>query len=315
MEPTALLSGVGPDRSSAAQGRPDACACSGAQTGSPAIRRGRRRSASASRRPMSRRLSHEREATGMLRATTRGATVGNTMVEARPQEIINAIHALADAEGTALAMRHVCGSCVDLLSVDGAALFLASPDVPAEPALATNSASGELAETQTTLGEGPAVECLNAQRVVAAHDLSTPASLARWPMFAPAATAVGVHAATAFPLAGPGNGSGRGVAGAPSSTRPADVGATARWPRGRRTRPRAVVAVRHRRSRARPPRRTARGRPASSVASGEPGDRDDQCPTALRCGRGVPAAARHRLRAGPPVVRRGRRRPRRAAAL
>ena len=123
------------------------------------------------------------------------------MVEARPQEIINAIHALADAEGSPLAMRHVCGSCVDLLSVDGAALFLASPDVPAEPALATNSPSGELAETQTTLGEGPAVECLNAQRVVAAHDLSTPASLARWPMFAPAAMAAGVHAATAFPLA------------------------------------------------------------------------------------------------------------------
>ncbi|MBB5157297.1 hypothetical protein [Saccharopolyspora phatthalungensis] len=48
------------------------------------------------------------------------------MVEARHQEIISAIHAFADAEGTPLAMRHVCGSCVGVRGADGAALFLAS---------------------------------------------------------------------------------------------------------------------------------------------------------------------------------------------
>lgn len=106
------------------------------------------------------------------------------MVEARHQEITSAIRALADAEGTSLAMRHVCRSCSAVLGADGVAPFLASPHMPVEPALAINPASGDFAETQTTLGEGQAVECLNAQRVVAAPDLSTPAVLARWPLFA-----------------------------------------------------------------------------------------------------------------------------------
>lgn len=76
------------------------------------------------------------------------------MIEARHQEIINAIRAFANAEGTSLAMRHFCRSCAAILDADGAALFLAGPHVLTEPALATNPASGDLAETHSTVGEG-----------------------------------------------------------------------------------------------------------------------------------------------------------------
>jgi hypothetical protein len=52
---------------------------------------------------------------------------------------------------------------------------------------ATDRVAGELEEWQLTFGQGPCVDAFNDGGPVLAGDLRSPACLARWPVFTPAA--------------------------------------------------------------------------------------------------------------------------------
>lgn len=63
---------------------------------------------------------------------------------------------------------------------------------------ASDEASERVEELQLTLGEGPCVDAFATRRAVLVPDLA--ATSARWPMYAPAVSGLGVAAAFAFPL-------------------------------------------------------------------------------------------------------------------
>jgi len=111
-----------------------------------------------------------------------------------------AIELAASTEGVPVALRHVCLACVAILGGTGAGLSAVSDHGLAEPLYATSSGTEQVMEAQVTFGEGPSVEALANGRPVLAPDLADPASIRRWPAFAPAAVDSGTLAVFAFPL-------------------------------------------------------------------------------------------------------------------
>jgi hypothetical protein len=109
------------------------------------------------------------------------------------------ITALARREGAVVAVRHAVMACAEALGA-GAALSIAVDHRPYEPVFATDARSDELAELQTTLGEGPSIEAGQGDGPVLAGDLAAPGVQARWPEFAPLALARGVAAIFAIPV-------------------------------------------------------------------------------------------------------------------
>jgi hypothetical protein len=101
--------------------------------------------------------------------------------------------------GSAVADR-LCGACVELLDVDGAALSVILDGAISRSFGASSAASRELDELQFTLGEGPCLDAVRDSVPVLADDLRDPAS-ARWPGFASAAAERGVRAVLALPVA------------------------------------------------------------------------------------------------------------------
>jgi GAF domain len=94
----------------------------------------------------------------------------------------------------------LCGACVELLDVDGAALSVILGGAISRSYGASSAASRELDELQFTLGEGPCLEAVRSSAPVIAADLSDRAS-EHWPGFAGAAAERGVHAVLALPVA------------------------------------------------------------------------------------------------------------------
>jgi hypothetical protein len=109
------------------------------------------------------------------------------------------ITALARREGAAVAVRHAVRACAEELGA-GAALSIAADHRPYEPVFATDVRSGELAELQTTLGEGPSIEAGKGNGPVLASDLAAAEAQARWPEFSPMTLACGVAAVFAIPV-------------------------------------------------------------------------------------------------------------------
>ena len=109
------------------------------------------------------------------------------------------ITALARREGATVAVRHAVIACAEALGA-GAALSVAADHRPYEPLFATDGRSDELAELQTTLGEGPAIDAGQGNGPVLAPDLALPEAQVRWPEFAPMALARGVAAVFAIPV-------------------------------------------------------------------------------------------------------------------
>jgi hypothetical protein len=126
-------------------------------------------------------------------------------VPARAAGVWLSITALARQEGATAAVRHAVIACAEALGA-GAALSVAADHRPYEPLFATDGRSGELAELQTTLGEGPAIDAGPGNGPVLAPDLALPEAQVRWPQFAPMALARGVAAVFAIPV---GSGAGR----------------------------------------------------------------------------------------------------------
>lgn len=122
------------------------------------------------------------------------------MEDDRSARVEAAINELARAEGTAVAVRHVCLACAHALGAGGVGLFVVGDLGIGEPVYATDATSELVGELQVTLGEGPVVETLEDDRLVLVPDLTRGATLRRWPVFAQAAIEAGAHAVFTFPL-------------------------------------------------------------------------------------------------------------------
>lgn len=107
--------------------------------------------------------------------------------------------ALAGSGGGRAAADRLCGACVDLLDVDGAALSIVSGGVISRSFGASDELSRELDELQFTLGEGPCLQAVASWAPVLVPDLDVPQA-ARWPSFVEAALQRGVRAVFALPV-------------------------------------------------------------------------------------------------------------------
>jgi hypothetical protein len=103
-----------------------------------------------------------------------------------------------DDRGRELADR-LCGACVELLAIDGAALSIVQDGAIARSFGSSNTLSRELDELQFTYGEGPCVEVGREGSRVLVADLEDGGG-DRWPAFAAAAIQRGVRAVFAFPV-------------------------------------------------------------------------------------------------------------------
>lgn len=106
---------------------------------------------------------------------------------------------VASAHGGPVAVAHVCAVAISAAGADGAALTVVLGPNPRETLYASDDVAADLAELALTLGEGPGVDAASG-RPALAGDLATAEGLARWPVFAPAATAAGARAVFALPL-------------------------------------------------------------------------------------------------------------------
>jgi hypothetical protein len=98
------------------------------------------------------------------------------------------------------AADRLCGKCVAVLDVDGAALSVISDGAISRSLGSSSEMSRELDELQFTLGEGPCLDAVNSAAPVLIPDLNDSA-LHRWPGFARAASQRGVQAVFALPVA------------------------------------------------------------------------------------------------------------------
>jgi GAF domain-containing protein len=103
------------------------------------------------------------------------------------------------ARGSPVTVGDVGAVVIAVSGVDATAVAVTLAASPREVVHASDQVADEIEELTTTLGEGPGVEALVDGPALAA-DLDDPASRARWPIFAPAAVALGVRAVFALPL-------------------------------------------------------------------------------------------------------------------
>ena len=104
-----------------------------------------------------------------------------------------------NAQGAPVGVEHVCAAVISATGVDGVAVTAVLRDGLRETVYASDAIVSELAESTLTLGEGPGVDALAGGPVLVA-DLTSVDSLARWPVFAPAAVHAGAAAMFALPL-------------------------------------------------------------------------------------------------------------------
>jgi hypothetical protein len=84
--------------------------------------------------------------------------------------------------------------------VDGTAAALVASATLRETVYAGDGIAAGVEELTLTLGEGPGLDAWRHGEPVLSADLAGPDALARWPVFAPAALAVGALAIFALPL-------------------------------------------------------------------------------------------------------------------
>ena len=103
------------------------------------------------------------------------------------------------ARGEPATVEHVCAAAISTTGVDCAAVAVPLAATPRETIYASDAVAARLEELTMTLGEGPGTDAIAGSPALVA-DLSSPQSLARWPVFAPAAVEIGIRATFAFPL-------------------------------------------------------------------------------------------------------------------
>jgi hypothetical protein len=104
------------------------------------------------------------------------------------------------AGGGSVTVGHACAAITTVTEVDGVAAVLATGATVRETVYAGDQISARVEELTLTLGEGPGLDALRQGEPVLTADMAGPDALARWPMFAAAAVAVGALAVFALPL-------------------------------------------------------------------------------------------------------------------
>jgi len=106
---------------------------------------------------------------------------------------------VARASGRPVTVEHVCAAAVGATGVDRASVTVVLPAALRETICASDALATDLEELTLTLGEGPGIDAVDAGPGLVA-DLTSAWSLARWPMFAPAAVDAGACAVFSLPL-------------------------------------------------------------------------------------------------------------------
>lgn len=107
--------------------------------------------------------------------------------------------AVAHGDATFSMADRLCQACVDLLSVDGAAISLTLEGATHGTMGSSSELSRLLDEFQFTYGEGPCLEAVRSGSPVMIEDLRD-ASEERWPAYTEAASRLGVRAVFSLPV-------------------------------------------------------------------------------------------------------------------
>jgi hypothetical protein len=119
---------------------------------------------------------------------------------AADKQLRSALNAAVSASRPGLtAADRLCHACVDLLTVDGAAISLMHEGSSRGTFGSSGEASRWLDELQFTFGEGPCVDSVRSSRPVLVPDLRDPHEQ-RWPAYAEAVLNAGVRAVYALPV-------------------------------------------------------------------------------------------------------------------
>jgi ANTAR domain len=122
------------------------------------------------------------------------------MTGSRPGRIWGLVARQAASRGGRVSAADVCAAAVAAVEVTGAWLSAARGAEAGHLMRVTDEISGQLAELQLTLGQGPGQDAAASGGPVLASDLATADAVRRWPVFAPAARQAGAAAIFAFPL-------------------------------------------------------------------------------------------------------------------
>ena len=107
--------------------------------------------------------------------------------------------AVGAGRGVAAADR-LCRACVELLSVDAAALSLVFDGANTGTLGASDDQARSYDELQFTLGEGPCLESVSTRAPVLVIDLAADVGTGRWPLYGPAMLAENVGGVFAMPV-------------------------------------------------------------------------------------------------------------------
>jgi hypothetical protein len=116
------------------------------------------------------------------------------MPEQRVRDLVRAAGAGDDP------VLHLCTMAVDSLAVSGAGLSVSSGPGENRKVAATDEVSDRIEDLQVLLGQGPCIDAVRSGAPVLVADLDRPDVGDRWPIFTPAAAALGVRASFAVPL-------------------------------------------------------------------------------------------------------------------
>lgn len=109
------------------------------------------------------------------------------------------VAAVGDHRGTDAADR-LCAACVDLLSVDAAAISLVFDGTNTGTLGASSEKARIFDELQFTIGEGPCLDSVATRAPVLVLDLAADIDTGRWPAYGPALLAHGIAGVFAMPV-------------------------------------------------------------------------------------------------------------------
>jgi hypothetical protein len=115
----------------------------------------------------------------------------------REHRVRDLMHAAGTSEDRVL---QLCMMAVDSLAVSGAGLSVSNGPGEHRKVAATDDVSDRVEDLQVLLGQGPCIDAVRSGAPVLVADLDRPDVGDRWPIFTPAAAALGVRASFAVPL-------------------------------------------------------------------------------------------------------------------
>lgn len=116
------------------------------------------------------------------------------------RRVSDALSAASADVDVRLVPEALCRACVGLVPVTGASVSLSGGGVMRATWCASDDTSGQLAEAQYTLGDGPCQSALDLGVPVLAPDLTQGRDALRWPLFAQQAVGLGARAVFSLPL-------------------------------------------------------------------------------------------------------------------